>query len=147
MRALVVAALLTGVVCGCASSSGPLGAVDGVAPPPAYAPLTTCASVDQGRLPRVGEPFHVDFPPQALETVPPYYPQTAIDAGMEGVVVLDVLVCSRGEVADVRVRKSIPALDGYAIDAVRRWYWRPASLQGQPVAAWAEVPVVFELPR
>jgi protein TonB len=135
------------LVAGCAGSSPSNGVVEGLSPPPVYEPYATCASPEQGRVPGRGELLHVDFPPQALETVPPVYPQAALDAGIEGVVVLDVLVCSRGGVADARVRNSIPALDDYAIDAVRRWYWRAASVQGQPVAAWVEVPVVFELPR
>lgn len=131
---------------GCATTPG--GSVaPGMVPPPPYESYGTCASEEQGRVPSLGEVLPLDFPPEALETAPPIYPPEAIEAGIEGTVVLDVLVCNRGGIGDVRVRTSIPALDPYAIDCVRRWYWRPASMSGIPVAAWAVVPVVFELPR
>lgn len=145
MRVVVLTVVIT-VLTGCATtpggSTGP-----GAIPPPPYESLATCASEAQGSVPRPGEVLALDFPPEALETVPPLYPQEAIDAGIEGVVVMDVLVCERGGIADVRVRTSIPVLDDYAVDCVRRWYWRPASMSGAPVAAWAVTQVVFELPK
>ena len=58
--------------------------------------------------------------------------------GEQGEVRLDVRVGTDGAVLDVRLRTSSgsPTLDRAAIDTVRRWRFRPASVDGQPVAEW-----------
>ncbi|RPH46639.1 MAG: energy transducer TonB [Burkholderiales bacterium] len=58
--------------------------------------------------------------------------------GEQGEVRLDVHVGADGAVIDVQVRASSgsPALDRAAIDTVRRWRFRPATVDGQAVAEW-----------
>ncbi len=58
--------------------------------------------------------------------------------GDEGEVRLDVHVGADGRVIDVRLRQSSgsPLLDRTAIDTVKRWRFDPATVDGQPVAAW-----------
>jgi protein TonB len=69
---------------------------------------------------------------------PPPYPAAARRMGEQGEVRLDVHVGADGSVIDVQVRASSgsPALDRSAMDAVRRWRFRPATVDGQAVSEW-----------
>jgi len=95
-------------------------------------------------LPRFGEGVQFELP-EAVKKVPPSYPQAAREAGVDGVVLLSVLVGEDGLVKDTRVRKSIPGLDEAAGTAVRQWVFKPALSNGKPVAVWIAVPVRFTL--
>jgi protein TonB len=68
----------------------------------------------------------------------PPYPASARRLGEQGEVRLDIHVGADGEVIDVRLRASSGSttLDHTAIDTVRRWRFRPATVDGQPVPAW-----------
>jgi TonB family protein len=83
--------------------------------------------------------------PEAVLRVSPTYPDLAREAGVDGTVILKALVCACGDVMDIGVEKSIPMLDQAAIDAVRQWYFIPATNDGEPVATWVTVPVKFSL--
>jgi len=90
-------------------------------------------------------PQKVDvFPEQRTETAP-VYPDSARDAGIQGTVVVMALVLVDGTVTETRVVKSIPALDGAAVDAVKRLRFKPGTAQGKPVTVWVAVPVRFKL--
>lgn len=68
----------------------------------------------------------------------PGYPSSARRMGEQGQVRLDVHVGADGAVIDVQVRESSgsAALDRSAMQAVRKWRFRPATVDGQPVAEW-----------
>jgi len=68
----------------------------------------------------------------------PAYPSSARRMGEQGRVKLDVHVGVDGAVIDVQVRESSgsAALDRSATEAVRKWRFRPAMVDGQPVAEW-----------
>jgi len=78
----------------------------------------------------------------------PPYPNAARRLGMEGVVLLDVLVAPDGSAADVRVRRSsgFPLLDESALTTVRqRWRFIPARRGDTPVESRVTVPIRFRL--
>jgi TonB family protein len=80
-----------------------------------------------------------DFqPPQIISTVEPSYPANVI-AG--GTVVLKVTVSSDGEIGDVNVLQEAKGFTQLAIEAVKKWKFEPAKLNGKPVAA--SIPVAF----
>jgi TonB family protein len=83
--------------------------------------------------------------PEATTRVPPNYPARARDQGISGVVQAEALVEADGTVGHVRVRKSVPGLDGAALEAVKAWRFRPATCGGRPVPVWVTVPVRFSL--
>jgi protein TonB len=89
----------------------------------------------------------VAVPPVLVQRVIPDYPRHARRSGTEGEVVLEVVVDRRGRVArQVRVLDSAPLFDDAAIDAVRRWRFRPArDARGTAVAVVMEVPLRFVL--
>jgi periplasmic protein TonB len=86
-------------------------------------------------------------PPRAHPRTPPRYPASARAQGLEGRVVLSVLVDARGRVADVKVLESDPAgvFDAAAVDAARRWTFQPATRGGAPSDAWVRQVVRFTL--
>lgn len=83
--------------------------------------------------------------PAAVFKALPRYPDAALRRGVSGLVMVVALVGRDGEVKDARIRDSIPLLDDEALDTVRRWRFKPATMDGQPVAVWVAVPVRFTL--
>ena len=104
-----------------------------------------CLGPGQPAPPDTGAFVPVDALPEPLVRVPPAYPDPARQAGVDGTVVLEALVCACGEVSEVVVAQSIPMLDEAAITAVRAWLFQPALRAGEPVATWVTVPVKFSL--
>ena len=87
----------------------------------------------------------LDEPPFAVFDPKPEYPSLAQQAGVEGLVRLHVLVDPEGKVVEVLMVTSVPIFDDAAEKTIRTWRFRPAILQGRPVAAWVVVPVRFVL--
>jgi protein TonB len=85
-------------------------------------------------------------PPVAIETVAPAYPDLARRAHVEGVVVLEAIIGADGAVRDVRVLRGVsPLLDPAALEAVKRWRYHAASIDGRPVAVYLQVVLTFSL--
>lgn len=84
-------------------------------------------------------------PPSLLEKVNPVYPETARQAGVEGIVILETVTDIQGNVVNVRVLRSIPLLDQAAIDAVRQWKYEPVVIDGHPKGVIFTVTVRFSL--
>ncbi len=85
--------------------------------------------------------------PRIVDGGRPDYPENARAKGWEGTVKLQILVNTDGRVEDVRIvaGSGYAELDQTAQRAVRSWRFSPALKNGSPVAAWATVPVVFDL--
>jgi TonB family protein len=102
--------------------------------------------VPQGNTPatvRVGGDVK---PPLKTKTVAPVYPPIAVAAHTEGVVILEATIGTDGKVKDVKVVRSIKTLDDAAMDAVRRWEFKPTVIDGKPVQVIMTIPVNFTLP-
>lgn len=85
-------------------------------------------------------------PPRLLSEVKPDYTEDARRRGLEGEVVLEIVVRRDGRVGEVRVLKGLGAgLDQQAIQAVRRWTFAAATRKGRPVDVIVEVAVEFKL--
>jgi len=83
--------------------------------------------------------------PRKTTDVPPTYPAIALASRIEGVVILEAVIAEDGLVRDVRVLRSIPLLDGAAMEAVRQWRFTPTLLNGEPVPVVMTVTVAFRL--
>jgi TonB family protein len=80
--------------------------------------------------------------------VAPKYPEAARSAGVEGTVVLDVLIDEKGQVTDIQVLRGLPlGVSEAAVNAVSRWQYRPARGRTGPVASRKTVRVQFSLER
>jgi len=84
-------------------------------------------------------------PPAKLHDVKPVYPQAAQVARVQGVVIVEAIIDANGRVADVRVLRSIPLLDGAALDAVKQWQFEPMVVAGEPRAVRMTLTVNFRL--
>lgn len=118
------------------------GLSNDVIPPPPPAPPAP-APVAAGPV-RVGGELEA---PALLKRVGPEYPDLAMRAQIEGVVILEAVVDRRGRVEDVRVIRSIPLLDNAARAAVRQWEYSPLMLNGKPERFIVTVTVSFRLKR
>ena len=72
-----------------------------------------------------GAPAKAGAERKVVEKPDPTYPIDAKIKGIEGVVVMDVLITASGEVKDVKVTKGPDELAGPATAAVRRWKYEP----------------------
>ena len=87
-----------------------------------------------------------DIPePRKLRNVQPRYPEIAKQARVQGVVILECTIDSRGRVSDIKVLRGIPLLDAAAIEAVKQWVYEPTRLNGVPVPIIMTVTVNFRL--
>jgi protein TonB len=79
--------------------------------------------------------------------VTPVYPEEALRAGLEGLVVLEAIVDERGRVGhDIKVvRRLGHGFDEAAVAAVRQWRFRPATRDGKPIKVRRIFPIVFRL--
>ena len=77
--------------------------------------------------------------------VRPAYPDAARYAGLEGNVALRVVVGADGAVQDVRPLSGEPELVRAALEAVARWRYAPALLDGRPVDVVTTVMLAFRL--
>lgn len=77
----------------------------------------------------------------------PSYPPAARRRGIEGTVVLDVLVSADGQALSVEVARSSGSslLDEAARETIARWRFRPAMRREEAIEARATVPVQFSL--
>ncbi|MBZ5567573.1 MAG: energy transducer TonB [Acidobacteriia bacterium] len=95
------------------------------------------------------EPYKVEggvTPPHPKKMPDPSYAEPARQIRYQGTVVLWMVVDESGGVRDVRVQRALGAgLDDKAVDAVRRWRFDPATLNGNPVAVQINVEVNFRL--
>jgi protein TonB len=101
--------------------------------------------------PRESEgPYEISQLAYARPPAAPVYPGAALRAGHEGTVLLRIHVDARGAPTHVEVARSSghSVLDRAAVSyALKRLRFKPAERDGRAVAAIAQVPVSFELPR
>jgi len=85
--------------------------------------------------------------PTKVFHVAPVYPASMQAAGLEGVVKLDVLIATDGNVASVRVASAQvhPAFAASAATAVKQWKFTPTLLNGQPVEVEMTASISFSL--
>lgn len=81
-----------------------------------------------------------------LHRLTPVYPKAAQHAGIEGEVILMIVIDVQGRVETATVLKGLGyGLDESAVDAARRTEWRPASANGQPIRSTQRFSVHFKL--
>ena len=88
------------------------------------------------------------LPPRVLTMARPQYTAAAMQARIQGVVILACVVQPDGSVSDARVARSLDSmfgLDQEAIAAARRWRFLPGTHRGRPVATRVTIEVAFTL--
>ena len=85
-------------------------------------------------------------PPQLIHKVDAGYSKEALEAKVQGTVVLHVLVDEKGNPRDVKVLRPLGSgLDQKAIEAVQQWRFAPGLKDGKPVPVEARLEVNFRL--
>ena len=81
--------------------------------------------------------------PKKTKYVKPVYPKAALDARVQGEVVLEIVVGPTGRVTDARIVKSVPLLDQAAIEATMKAVYEPVLVYGNPVSVMQMVTHTF----
>jgi TonB family protein len=85
--------------------------------------------------------------PKVVFSPDPEYSEEARKAKLQGVCVLSIIVDPQGKPEDIKVARSLGmGLDEKAIEAVKRWKFKPAMKDGKPVAVAVNIQMVFRLP-
>lgn len=113
-----------------------------------------CGGIGDSLGPHVGSGPPGIFPagkmgvttPEVIFNPEPSFSEEARKAKAQGIVLLMLVVGKDGHPYDIRIAQSLGmGLDEKAIEAVNRWRFRPATLNGQPVATRIAVQVDFHL--
>ncbi len=84
--------------------------------------------------------------PEAVVQVAPAYPAELRKARIEGTVTLVFVLSEEGRVDDARVENSSrPEFEKPALDAIRKWRFKPGMKDGQAVKAFMRLPLRFRL--
>ena len=101
-----------------------------------------------GRGDDVFRPDQVAVAPAVLNAVQPVYPAIARARGQQGVVVVQAIIGRSGDIErdSVKVLQSQPPFDDAALDAFRRWRFKPGrDDSGGPVRVIVQQPIRFQL--
>lgn len=97
-------------------------------------PVTTSTQSSESTKSQDGKPVNVgSLIDKATQRVNPSYPQTAKGARITGVVTVYVEVDQTGAVSTAQSTTGPVMLRQAAVDAARRWKFRPTVVDGQPV--------------
>lgn len=98
-------------------------------------------------IPRYNEFVAYDTPPAPLETPKPEYPAIAKQAGIQGKVIVQILLDLDGSVMQTRVARSSgnQALDDAAAEGAKKFKFTPAKQRDKPVRVWVSMPIDFRL--
>jgi TonB family protein len=94
-------------------------------------------------------PIHVGgdvTKPEKLSAPPPQYTEIARKARIQGVVIVQAIIDKTGTVTNVKVLKGLPmGLSEQAVEAIKKWKFSPATLNGKPVDVYYNLTVNFRL--
>lgn len=86
--------------------------------------------------------------PEVLHEEKPQYTSEAMRAKVQGVVEVEAIVMPDGSVGHVQIVRSLDdrfGLDQKAIEAVKRWRFRPGTRMGKPVPVLVNIELTFTL--
>jgi TonB family protein len=86
--------------------------------------------------------------PRAKHSPKPSYTKRALQEGIQGIVLVQLVVETDGKPRDVAVVRSLGyGLDEKAVEAVKKWRFHPAiGHDGKPVAAPITIEIAFQAP-
>ena len=86
--------------------------------------------------------------PRIIHSVVPEYTKEALDAKIEGDVVLSFLVGTDGSVSDIKVLKGLGyGLDEKAIECLQQWRLSPGTTHDEPISTHATAEINFRPPK
>jgi TonB family protein len=100
---------------------------------------------DADSLPTPTEEYLVSQMPSVLSEVRPDYPKLARDKQLEGVVIMDVLIDEKGKVRQATVIEGPEIFRPAATQAINKFLFSPAKVDGKPVAVRIRYSLRFQL--
>lgn len=120
-----------------------LAAVPGVTSPISGNPSAELTDSTVGIVSRLGRGVN---PPRVIYQQEPEFSEAARQGKYQGTITLGLLVDTSGIPTNIHILSPLGCgLDAKAVQAVKRWRFRPAEKDGQPVAVQIEVEVDFHL--
>lgn len=91
--------------------------------------------------------FKINKMPEILSKVKPEYPKELKDQEIEGEVIIKISVDKHGNIVDAKVVSSDnPLFDKPAIEAIKKWKFKPAYLSnGEAVDTQVDITVIFQI--
>ncbi len=84
--------------------------------------------------------------PVKIHAPQPHYTEIARKVRVEGTVIVQAIIDEQGEVTNVEVLKGLSmGLTESAVDTIKTWKFKPATLRGKPVAVYYTLTVTFTL--
>jgi len=77
--------------------------------------------------------------------VQPHYPREAREQGIQGDVVLQATIDTKGNLVDIKIVQGDPILVKASVDAIKKWKYRPYILNGEPVDVDTTIKIQFHL--
>ena len=99
-------------------------------------------------LPKIDEFIPYEKPPQIIKKTPLTYPELARNAGVEGSLILGLLIDAQGRLREVAILRASGTNVGFeeaAVEAVKQWTFSPAIQNDKPVACWLTQPIKFQV--
>ena len=96
---------------------------------------------------RSGRASRINRDPEPVARIQPEYPPQAFRNHEEGTVLVRVDVDANGTATNSAVvnRSGSRELDRAALDAIRKWHFKPGLKDGKAIASTVDVPVEFKL--
>lgn len=113
---------------------------------PGFVANAGSAAADMGASLDTFDVSELEKRPEVVAQVAPTYPAELRKAKIEGSVTLVFLLSEEGRVEDPRVENSTRTeFEKPALEAVRRWRFRPGMKDGQPVKTHMRLPLRFRV--
>ena len=115
----------------------------------AASPFSTIPNADGAKLPYALRSW-VELDPETMNSLrsrykAPDYPQMARIAHIQGDIVVRIHVDGQGRVTDAKGVKGHPILMQSALEAVKKWQYRPVIVNAKPVEVVSYVVIGFHL--
>ena len=113
---------------------------------PGFVAAAAVGAADLGAALDTFDVSELEKRPEVISQVAPTYPAELRKAKIEGMVTLVFLLTEDGRVEDPRVENaSRPEFEKPALEAVRRWRFRPGMKDGQAVRTHLRLPIRFRV--
>ncbi|HUF63092.1 MAG TPA: energy transducer TonB [Verrucomicrobiales bacterium] len=103
-------------------------------------------AVEQDSL---GDLFNMDAldqQPQAVFQAPPRYPRELQRSRVSGVAIVKFIIDEQGNVVNPEIEKSTDSrFDEAAVEAVRKWRFKPGTKAGRSVKTTTRIPIEFQM--
>jgi len=106
-----------------------------MAAPPSFAPLQQDDGIQGSKSGYI--------PPGILAVAYPAYP---IDAASVGAVAVQLRVNADGKIDNLKIIRAFPPFTRFSLDAAKKWQFRPATLNREPVASNIAIAFVYATP-